>query len=62
MSDYTPDNYDAFERREREIASEEQHLPVCCLCGEHIWQDTAVRIGNDWYCDECLDDAREGID
>lgn len=36
-------------------------LPVCANCGEHIQQESAVKIGGKWYCDACLDDAREWI-
>ena len=36
--------------------------PICCRCGEHIQQETAVRIGKDYYCDDCLDALREQID
>ena len=36
-------------------------LPVCANCGEPIQQESAVKIGDKWYCDACLDDAREWI-
>lgn len=59
MMGYVPDNYDLYEQHERELARQEQHLPVCSICGEPIWQEMAVHIGDDWYCDECLKEARE---
>lgn len=62
MSDYLPDNYDLYEAHEREIARQERHLPICCLCEEPIWQDSAVYLNGEWYCDCCLDDARVYIE
>ena len=62
MSDYVPDNLDLYEQHEREIAKEERHLPICCLCGEHIWQDDAVYINGEYYCDRCLEDNRVYIE
>lgn len=50
---------------EQYLAAEDRALaryPICCRCGEHIQQETVVRIGNDYYCDECLDALREQID
>lgn len=36
--------------------------PHCCLCGEPIWQDTAVCIAGDYFCDACLKDTRVGLE
>lgn len=55
------DNYTFYEMHEREIARQEKHLPKCCLCDEYIWQDAAVHIGGNWYCDECLEENREAV-
>ena len=55
------DNYTLWERHDREEQAWLDSLPKCCLCGEPIQQDMAVRIGNDWYCDQCLDENREAI-
>ena len=62
MTNYVPDNYDAYEAYEREITRQERHLPICCMCEEHIWQEDAVYIDGKWYCDQCLDDNRVYID
>lgn len=40
---------------------QEARRPHCTLCGEAIWEDTAVRIAGDWICDPCLSDHREPI-
>ena len=57
MTNYVPDNYDAYEAYEREIARQERHLPICCMCEEHIWQEDAVYINGEWYCPQCIKEA-----
>lgn len=39
-----------------------ERRPCCCLCEEHIQDDSAVYIDGDWYCDACLDANRKWID
>lgn len=39
-----------------------ERRPCCCLCGEHIQEDSAVYLDGQWYCDDCLEDARKWID
>ena len=39
-----------------------ERRPRCCLCEEHIQDDSAVYIDGDWYCDRCLDEHRQMID
>lgn len=58
---YTDDPVKDFERWDREQERALERLPVCECCGEHIQQEDAVRIGGDWYCDECIDGMREEI-
>lgn len=44
------------------LAAEDRWLrnhPICVCCGEHIQQETAVKIDGTWYCDECLESMRE---
>ena len=48
------DNYEAFLEHEAEQLEWEKELPVCSYCDEPIQQSTAVRIGDLWYCDHCL--------
>lgn len=33
-------------------------LPVCSNCDQSIQQDTAVKIGDEWFCDSCLNYMR----
>lgn len=48
-----------FEKYDAERERKLKQLPVCCLCGDHIQQDTAVHFKGKWVCDGCLDDLRE---
>lgn len=59
---YTPDNYDAFVEHEAYREKSLLRLPVCCICEEHIQQESAFKISGDWYCDECIEEMREDID
>lgn len=36
--------------------------PVCACCGEHIQDETAVFIDNEWICNDCIDEKRRYID
>lgn len=56
------DNYDLYSRYEQEQARRAKHLPKCINCGEPIQQVSAVRIDNEWWCDDCLDDQRKVIE
>jgi len=50
---------------ERFLAEEDHALaqyPVCCRCGNHVQQDSIVRIDGNYYCDECLNALRESIE
>ena len=55
---YIPDNYDRWKRHDAEQEAALQELPVCCQCGEHIQQEDAVCINDEYICDSCLDDLR----
>lgn len=54
----------AFSVMEREHDEEEYFakLPECAECGFKIQQDSAVKIGKAWYCDQCLRLLREDIE
>ena len=28
--------------------------PVCTICGEHIQEESALSLNNEWICDECV--------
>lgn len=36
--------------------------PVCSICGEHIQDERAFHVGDDWYCDDCIRENKEWID
>lgn len=60
---FTTDNPIAdYDRYDRERTKWLERKPKCEECGHHIQQETAVRIGDKWYCDECLDNLREDTD
>lgn len=42
--------------------SELESLPECAECGCKIQQETALKIGGDFYCDECIEKLRVAID
>lgn len=50
-----------FDRWDAEQEEWLDSLPECYNCGCHIQQEDAVRIDGKWYCDDCLNDMREGI-
>ena len=56
------DNYKLWEIHDAEQAASLHKLPKCKECGEHIQQERAVYIGDNWYCDNCLDENRRYID
>lgn len=56
------DNYDAWVNHCYRQETYLERLPKCCVCGEPIQQEMAVKIGSDWYCDACLDDFREIVE
>lgn len=59
---YSDDPIADFERHDSEMEEQLKKLPVCCICKDHIQQEKAVHIKDEWYCDGCLDEAREDID
>lgn len=45
--------------REIKLERKLHRLPVCSICGEHIQQDTALKLDGEWICDSCIDSNRE---
>lgn len=39
-----------------------EQLPICKKCGYPIQQECAVLLGEHWYCDDCLREARTPIE
>lgn len=62
MMYYTDDPISDFNRWDADQQNNLNKLPVCKCCGEHIQQDMAVCLDDNWYCDECLRDARTVIE
>ena len=56
------DNYTLWEQHEADQEKKLAKLPKCCLCGEPIQQESAIRISGKWYCDDCLEYHREYIE
>ena len=59
---YTDDPIADFDRYEADRERKLNRLPKCAECGHPIQQEDAVKIKNQWYCDDCLEDMRERID
>lgn len=58
---WTDDPVADYMRYDAEQQKELEKYPICSRCEEPIVQEDAVKIGNDWYCDRCLDEMREYI-
>ncbi len=59
---YIPDYNDLHDRYEAEREKELEKLPECCYCGEHIQQDYAYCINDEWICDDCIDFFRKSVE
>jgi len=58
----TDDPLRDFDRWDADHAAWLEKRPVCEKCGEHIQQDMAVFLDDNWYCDDCLRNARTPIE
>lgn len=56
------DNYDLWEANEREKEKWLKKRPVCRLCKNHIQDEDAYLIGNDWYCEDCMQENKVYIE
>lgn len=56
MSDYVPDNYDAFERHEAAQEARLAKRPKCAYCKHPIQDEFLYVINEELYCEECLND------
>jgi len=59
---YTDDPISDFKNHDIDQQRKLERLPVCNCCGEHIQQDMAVFLDDNWYCDDCLRNARTPIE
>jgi uncharacterized Zn finger protein (UPF0148 family) len=51
---------DALDKMSRDDAAEAER-PHCSVCGEPLWEDTAVEYNGRLYCPECEDEAWRAI-
>lgn len=58
----TDDPIADFNRYDREQARERRKLPRCRDCGEHITDDYAYFIGDEWICDNCMNEYRKYVE
>lgn len=49
------DPLDEFLALDRKKQKEEETLPVCSCCCEHITDEFAWFINDEWFCNECAD-------
>ncbi len=59
---YTDNPVADFENHDRDQEKRLRQLPCCEECGEHIQQECAVLLHGEWYCDDCLREARTPIE
>lgn len=52
------DNYDLWEANEREKEKWLKKRPVCCLCKNHIQDEDAYLLDNNWYCEDCMQENK----
>ena len=57
------DNYDAFREHDAQQEASEKRwlarLPECSGCGEKIRGEHCWKIGDEYYCEECIDSFRD---
>lgn len=57
MSIHYTDNLNAdIDNFLNEEAEAEENRPHCCECGGAIWEDTALYLDDEWYCEDCVHD------
>ena len=49
------DPLSAFDAYEADMYAFERSRPVCHECGEHILDDYAYYLGDNWYCPDCVE-------
>ena len=60
---YVPDNYDAYDRYDAEQSASEERwlkrLPECSECGRKIRDEHCWVIGDEIYCEDCIDGFKD---
>jgi formylmethanofuran dehydrogenase subunit E len=51
-----PDNYDLWERHDRERERELEKYPLCDNCREHITDEHFYNINGTFICETCLNE------
>lgn len=59
---YSDDPYRDFTRWDNDREEWLINRPVCDGCGDHIQDDYGYRIGDELYCQNCIDGWKEFID
>lgn len=57
----TDDPVRDFERHDAEQTEALKKRPQCSVCGEHIQEDMAYYIHDEWVCDDCVSWARKVV-
>lgn len=58
---YTDDPLADFHHHDMEEQMWLERLPKCAECGKPIQQEYAVKIDDNWLCDECLESMRRRV-
>ena len=54
-AEYVPDNYDLFEKWDKEQFENIEQLPVCGYCDEPVQAGHYYEINDEVICPDCLD-------
>lgn len=57
-----PDNFDLFDKHDRQQAEAEKLLPVCDWCGEHIHDEMCYRFDDEIVCERCVAQCHHDTD
>lgn len=56
------DVLDEFNRRDREQTNWLEKLPRCSCCGEPIQDEILYEIGDELFCESCIDNSKKYVD
>lgn len=59
---YSDDPVKDFERYDARLTQMLERLPVCADCGEHIQDEEAFYINDEWLCNDCIDSYKRGVE
>lgn len=51
------DNFALWEMHDREEQEQLDRLPLCECCNQPIQQEQAVYYNDQWFCEDCEDEA-----